>query len=226
MTDSIQGSGGFTATAGASQSASSALPQQTLGQEDFFTLMTAQLKNQDPNNPLDGREFLAQLAQFSTLNGIQELQKSFETLAQSLLSFQTSQAADWVGKSALVESARGYYSPGQPLAGEATVTDDVGNLTLKVYDGSDRLVHTLNLGAQPAGQVEWSWNGASDGGGTAAAGVYRVTAEASVDGQAQQFGTQLWNQVRSIVVGQSGQGARLQLAGVGDYPMSTVREIR
>jgi flagellar basal-body rod modification protein FlgD len=184
--------------------------------------MIAQMKNQDPTKPLDGQEYLGQLAQFSTLNSIQELQKSFDTLAQSLLSMQTAQATGMVGKQVLVESDRGYYTPGQPLEGQVTVPTGVGNLTLKVYTASGQLVNTVNMGPQSAGQVNFSL-----GSGTMGAGVYRVVAEGVVDGENQQFGTQIWNQVQSVAVGQNGQTSSLSLAGgVGLVDMNSVRGIR
>ncbi|MCB1921304.1 MAG: flagellar hook assembly protein FlgD, partial [Candidatus Competibacteraceae bacterium] len=101
------------ATTASQNSAGSALPKDLLNQEDFLKLMIAQMKNQDPTKPLDGQEYLGQLAQFSTLSSIQELQKSFDSLAQSLLSMQTAQATSMVGKQVLIEGDRGYYTSGQ-----------------------------------------------------------------------------------------------------------------
>ncbi|MCB1820979.1 MAG: flagellar hook assembly protein FlgD [Candidatus Competibacteraceae bacterium] len=211
-----------TATTTSQETTSSTSKKDLLGQEDFLKLMIAQMKNQDPTKPLDGQEYLGQLAQFSTLNSIQELQKSFDTLAQSLLSMQTTQATSMVGKQVLVESDRGYYTPGQPLEGQVTVPASVDNLTLKVYDANGQLVNTVNMGPQAAGQVNFSL-----GSGTMDAGVYRVVAEGAVNGENQQFGTQIWNQVQSVALGQNGQGSNLQLAGgVGLVDMNSVRGIR
>ncbi|NJM11352.1 MAG: hypothetical protein HC889_05195 [Synechococcaceae cyanobacterium SM1_2_3] len=71
------------ATTGQTSTATSST-SQSLGQEDFFRLMVAQMKSQDPTKPLDGQQQLAQLAQFSTLQSIQELQVSFDKLAEEL----------------------------------------------------------------------------------------------------------------------------------------------
>ncbi|HPF59205.1 MAG TPA: flagellar hook capping FlgD N-terminal domain-containing protein [Candidatus Competibacteraceae bacterium] len=197
-------------------------PKDMLNQSDFLELMIAQMKNQDPTKPLDGQEYLGQLAQFSTLNSIQELQKSFDTLAQSLTAFQTTQATAMVGKQALVESNRGYYTPGQSLEGQVILPADVSNLTLKVYSANGQLVNTVNMGSKPAGQVDFSL-----GSETMGAGVYQVVAEGFIDGEAQQFSTQIWNQVQSVAVGQSGQSSSLNLAGgAGLVDMNSVRGIR
>lgn len=206
----------------ASQDAALSPPKDMLNQSDFLELMIAQMKNQDPTKPLDGQEYLGQLAQFSTLNSIQELQKSFDTLAQSLTAFQTTQATTMVGKQALVESDRGYYAPGQSLEGQVILPANVSNLTLKVYGANGQLVNTVNMGSKSAGQVDFSL-----GSGTMSAGVYQVVAEGFIDGEAQQFSTQIWNQVQSVAVGQSGQSSSLNLAGgVGLVDMNSVRGIR
>ncbi len=197
-------------------------PKQMLGQDDFLRLMIAQMKNQDPTKPLEGQEYLGQLAQFSTLNSIQELQRSFDDLAQSLRSVQTTQATNLVGKQVLVDSDRGYYTPGQPVQGQVLVPDNVSNLTVKVYGANGQLVNAMNMGPQATGQVGFSW----DGDGAIGEGTYRITAETSIAGQAQQLGTLIWNPVQSVAVGQSGQSSSLRLAGLGNIDMSAIREIR
>ncbi|MFZ1830905.1 MAG: flagellar hook capping FlgD N-terminal domain-containing protein [Candidatus Competibacteraceae bacterium] len=210
-----------TSTTTSPNTAGSALPKDMLNQEDFMKLMIAQMKNQDPTKPLDGQEYLGQLAQFSTLNSIQELQKSFDTLAQSLMSIQTGQATNLVGKQVLTPGDRGYYAPGQPLSGQVTLPGNVSNLTLKVYSASGQLVNTVNMGPRSAGQADFSLDSQA-----MSAGVYRVVAEGTLNGEAQQFTTQIWNRVESVSVGQSGQSSSLKLAGVGNVNMNSVREIR
>ncbi len=197
-------------------------PKQMLGQDDFLRLMIAQMKNQDPTKPLEGQEYLGQLAQFSTLNSIQELQKSFDDLAKFLRSVHTTQATSLVGKQVLVDGDQGYYTPGQSVQGQVLVPDSVSNLAVKVYGANGQLVDTMNMGPQATGRVGFSWGGA----GATGEGVYRITAEASIDGQAQQLSTLVWNPVQSVAVGQNGQNASLRLAGLGNVDMNTVREIR
>lgn len=209
-------------TATTSSTSGTILPKDMLNQDDFLELMIAQMKNQDPTKPLEGQEYLGQLAQFSTLNSIQELQKSFDTLAQSLTNFQTTQATNLVGKQVLADGNQSYYAPGQALSGEVTLPASVSNLTLKVYGANGQLVNTVNMGAHSAGQVDFSLD--SD---TMSAGVYRIVAEGVVDGEAQQFSTQLWNWVESVSIGQNGQSSNLQLAGnIGNVNMNSIREIR
>lgn len=211
-----------TATTNRTDPALPAAPKQMLDQDDFLRLMIAQMQNQDPTKPLEGQEYLGQLAQFSTLNSIQELQKSFDNLAQSLTNFQTTQATNLVGRQALVDSDRGAYVPGHMLGGKVNLPDNVSNLTLRVYSANGQLANTVNMGPQSAGPVNFSLDSE-----TMSAGVYRVVAEGTLNGQSQAFSTQMWNWVESVSVGQNGQSSSLQLAGgLGTVNMNSIREIR
>ena len=205
-----------------SSSSTSKISKDLLGQDDFLKLMIAQMKNQDPTKPLEGQEYLGQLAQFSTLNSIQELQKSFDTLAQSLTNFQTTQATNLVGQQVLVDSDKAYYVKGDALSGQVNLPAGVQNLQIKVYAANGELVNTVNLGQKPAGLTDFSLDSE-----TMASGVYRITAEGVVDGKAQQFSTKMWNWVESVSVGQGGQSSALQLAGgVGNASMNSIYGIR
>lgn len=213
------------ANPGASQN-TTAPPEQTLGQEDFFTLMIAQMQNQDPTSPLDGQQYLAQLAQFSTLNSMQQMQKSFETLSQSLQSLQMFHSFNLVGRSVLVDSDQGYVAPEQPLQGKAILPDNADNVTVRIYSSNGQEIRSLNLGSHSMGPVNFSWDGLDHQGTAVTPGVYRVAVEGSVNGQTQSFTPQVWGVVQSIAVGQGGKNVSLQLTGLGDYSISEIQEIR
>lgn len=201
-------------------------PAQTLGQQDFFTLMIAQMQNQDPTNPLDGQEYLAQLAQFSTLNSMQQMQQSFETLSQSLQSLQMFQSFNLVGRSVLVDGNQGYVAPEQPLQGSVNLLDNAENLTVRIYNDNGQEVRSLDLGTRSSGQVNFSWDGLSNQGTSVVPGTYRVAVEGSINGQTQSLTPQIWGVVQSIAVGQGGKNVSLQLTGLGDRSINEIQEIR
>lgn len=196
-----------------------------LGQEQFFELMIAQLKNQDPTKPMDSSEFLGQLAQFGTVNGIQELQESFGELARSLQSLHTLQASSLVGRSVLIDSDSAPLPADQPLLGNVDLTDSAKDLTVSVFDLSGRLVRQISLGDQPAGSVPFTWNGEDEHGAPSVPGVYKVRAEGKVNGESYTFDTQVLATVQSVTLGQGGQGMTLNLAGLGAREIAEVREI-
>src|SRR5688500_14063521 len=92
-----------------------------LGIDEFLTLMTTQLKNQDPMKPLEGTEFIAQLAQFGAVSGIQQMQTSMETLAASLRSTQALNGATLVGREVLAPSSAINHAEGSSTSGEIEV---------------------------------------------------------------------------------------------------------
>src|SRR5262245_23961488 len=125
--------------------------KKEMGQEDFLHLMVTQLKNQDPFKPLDSGEFLGQLAQFGTVQGLSGLQTSFDGLASSLVSNQALQAASLVGRTALVESDHGAIAAGGSLDGAVDVPAATGGVALEIRTAGGQVVRHLQLGPQAAG---------------------------------------------------------------------------
>lgn len=196
-----------------------------LGQQEFFELMIAQLKSQDPLKPLESNEFLGQVAQFSTVSGIQEMQKSFADLATSLGSNQALQASTLVGREVLVSSGEAYLGEQDRLGGIATLTDSTSSLALTVQDASGRVVRQMSLGPQAAGEVAFTWDGLTDAGQRAAPGVYSVAATVDVDGQRVGVETALVARVESVTLGRGGAEMQLNLTGLGSVGLASVREI-
>lgn len=200
---------------------------KTLSQDTFLKLMIAQMNNQDPSKPLESGEFLSQLAQFGSLNGITQLQKSFESLASALQSNQALQASTMVGRNVLVEGNQmRLASAGDKIAGMVDLPAATGDLHMRIYNATGLLVKEIPLGAQPAGQVQFTWEGMDSGGTAAPAGIYRVTAEASINGQTVALPTLLEARVDSVSLAAGGAGARLNLAGLGAVGMEKVRAVK
>lgn len=106
------------------------LDNQVLGQKDFFEIMIAQLTNQDPTKPLDGSEYLGQLAQFSSVTGITELNNSFRDMTRSLQSLQALQASSLVGRGVVLQSGK----PG--IVESVTMVEGGQGLLANLEDGS------------------------------------------------------------------------------------------
>jgi len=122
------------------------VPKQELGQEQFLKLLTTQLANQDPTKPMENGDFLGQLAQFSSVSGIQDLQKSFSAFAGSISSNQSLQAAGLVGRTVLVPSNEGVLSLQNGLKGEVNLTGSTENLVVQIQDRNGATVKELQLG--------------------------------------------------------------------------------
>lgn len=197
----------------------------SIGQDEFLKLMMTQLKSQDPMKPLESGEFLSQIAQFSTVSGIQDLQASFKTLSGSIYSNQALQASSLVGRTVLVPSGSAALASGGSVSGAVDLTTSTSQLVVGVYDGTGQLVRRISLGPQAAGQVSFAWDGLTDAGTTAASGTYRVRAEAEVGGQAVAMDTLVASKVESVVLGRQDGGIQLNLTGLGGVDFATVRQI-
>ena len=196
-----------------------------LGQEDFLELMITQLKNQDPFSPMENGDFLAQIAQFSSVSGINQLNNSFADLASSLTSNQALQAGALVGREVLAPLDYGLLPADGALRGEIDLPASTGNLVLTVSDASGALVRELQLGVQPAGKFKFSWDGLDDNGEFAPPGVYRIQAQGIYDGEPTALETLIAARVDSVSLGADKQDFKLNLDGLGPISLNDVAQI-
>jgi len=197
-----------------------------LGQEDFLKLLTTQLKNQDPLKPLENGDFLAQIAQFSTVSGIGDLKDSFDNLAGAMFSNQALQASVLVGRSVLIPSSTGQLVSGDNIAGAVDLPGRVDSLTIEVADASGQLIRSINLGKQDAGQASFVWDGLDNNGNATSAGIYQFRAIANAGGQEAELGTLIEDAVTSVTLGSGGAGMSLNLATFVAIPIDQVKQIK
>lgn len=210
---------------------------QKLGQEDFLRLMTAQLNNQDPTKPMENGEFLTQMAQFSTVEGVKEIKETFSSLAESLQSSQALQASSMVGRQVLVPGNTGTLSEGGELRGAVDLPATTPALRIDIQDQSGALVHSIHLKNQSAGLVNFSWDGrvkdtlnpeGDEGGevqGQAEPGQYTIQAVVHMDGKAQSVDTLVADKVESVSLQKGGRGMSLNLANSKSKALSEIRQI-
>ncbi|MCB1663082.1 MAG: flagellar hook assembly protein FlgD [Pseudomonadales bacterium] len=195
------------------------------GESDFLKLLVAQLNNQNPLSPQDNGEFLSQLAQFSTVEGVEKLNLTMEKFSSSMLSSQALQATALVGRSVLIPSDTGRLNSGSALTGMVELPASTGNLALKIYNESGELVRQLPLGAHGAGTVKFSWDGIGSNGQAMPSGYYRITADANLGEQSEQLATRVNANVDSVTMGQSG-GVILNLEGaLGSVALNDILQI-
>ena len=211
---------------GPSQSAAKASGNKELGQEDFLKLLVAQLKNQDPSNPVENGEFLGQIAQFSMVSGIDDLGTSFDGIASSLFATQAMQASQLVGKEVLVETDIAVHTEGKAVNGVVSLAEPAANAKLHVHDMTGSLVQTVNLGNMSAGANKVSWNGFNSAGEAAVSGDYVLIAEGLVNGTLQGLPLQVFSKVESISVDRSNTSVSVSLAGNRTAGISQIREFK
>jgi len=193
-----------------------------LGQKDFLTLMTAQLQHQDPFKPMENGEFLGQIAQFSTVSGIEALNSSFASLSSSLQSNQSLQAAQLVGRGVLIPATTAVVQAGDGMSGAADLPVS-GNGVVEVLDSAGQVLQTLDLGTQPAGLSYFNWDGLDRSGNAAPTGSYQFRARVGNGSSAQSAEMLLVGGVSSVSLGSN--GIQLNLPGMDPVSFSAVRQI-
>ncbi|MGH8506011.1 MAG: flagellar hook assembly protein FlgD [Stenotrophobium sp.] len=205
-------------------SPTSAQPQQ-LTQDDFLKLMTAQLQNQDPMKPLDNSQFVSQMAQFSTVSGIQNLQNSFSSLSSSLTSSQSLQASSLVGHHVLVPSST-IALPATGAVQAAANLPASGELVVNITDASGQVVRQMDLGAQSSGVASIDWDGLDSTGKRLPAGAYTLNAQVvdAANSSSQAATTYVAGNVNSVSLS-AGNGITLNVQGAGPVAFNQVLQI-
>ena len=212
-------------TAAANAGSAGALGADTVNatQDRFLKLLVAQLRNQDPLNPLQNSEVTSQLAQLSTVTGINKLSDLVSGLSASFAEAQSLQAANVIGRDVLVPGNVINLAQGKAIAA-VDLPQAADQLTITVRNASGAIVHTANLGPQVSGLVKFQWDGVGDNGSTAPAGKYSFEATASAAGQSvSNINPLSFGRVNSVTLG--GQGAQLNVDGLGAISLSQVKQI-
>lgn len=201
--------------------AAPAAKKDSMGQTDFLRLMTEQLKNQDPLKPLESTAFLAQLAQFSQVQGIQDLNSNFASLSSSMGSSSALQGAALIGRNVLVNGDT-FSNSGTGVSGAVSVSTP-GTVRLNITDANGVVVRHMNGASDSSGSMAYGWDGVMDNGSAAPAGKYRVTATLDSGSDNIPLATQVNARVDSVSI--SPTGLMLNLNGLGAKPLSAIVKI-
>lgn len=198
---------------------------KNLGQKDFLKLMIAQAQNQDPMDPKTNGDFLGQLAQFSTNDGITKMQESIQDLASSLQSNQALQATSLVGHKVLVNSENLTLEQEGESKAAVNIPVPVENLTASIYSETGELIRKIPLGQQNLGLCNFSWDGLNQTGVRMPAGKYAVKVNGIYSGKEVALKTMTAANIESVSLGQNGEGIKLNVAGVGQVSLNDVKQI-
>jgi flagellar basal-body rod modification protein FlgD len=198
--------------------------KSTLDQNDFLKLMTAQLNNQDPFNPVDNTQMVAQMAQFSSVAGISEMNSTLKALSTKLGATTATDAIGFVGKTVLTEGTTAYERASGGIAGAIELDGEATDVTVSIADKNGSTVRTIQLGKQAAGTVTYDWDGKDGAGNAIQGGPYSVVVDAANAGKAVTARGLVWAPVQSVTVSATGE-ASLNVTGIGTVPTSNVRQI-
>lgn len=210
-----------TATSGTGSTSSSV---SSLGINDFITLMTTQLKYQDPTQPQDSTQFVAQLAQFSAVSGIQQMNTSLTSLADQLKSSQTLSATSLVGHSVLIDASSMSIGAGQTVTGAVQAPTGATSVNVTVTDASGQVIRHLNVAAD-TGLSKFTWDGKDDSGNAVAAGTYKFDAAGYVGTTSTAATTLLASKVDSVTIDSTDNSLQLNTDGLGSVTLADVKQV-
>ncbi|SFO88110.1 flagellar hook assembly protein FlgD [Pseudomonas borbori] len=194
-----------------------------LGKNEFLNLLVAQLNNQNPLEPQGNGEFIAQLAQFSQVEGIEKLNSSMGSLLSGYQSSQALQASSLVGRKVIVPTDKAVVDTSESFKASLVLPTSSSNVYVNVYDNAGTVVSRVNMGEQAAGNVSFIWDGKDANGKVLPPGTYKFEAQATYEGETEGLYTMLPANVDSVVLG--GSELMLNLAGLGSVPLSQVQVI-
>lgn len=195
-----------------------------LGKNEFLELMIAQMNNQNPLKPKENGDFIAQLAQFSSLEETQNLSSSVQDVVGEFRSTQALQASAMVGRSVVVPSQSAQLDSSGEMKGFVSVPASTADLRVSVVNESGELVRQLELGPNQRGQKAFTWDGKDSSGKDMPPGTYEILAQGSYPQGVQQLGTMVSANVDSVSLGNKG-GITLNLAGMGSIGLGDVKQI-
>ncbi|MDP2255276.1 MAG: flagellar hook assembly protein FlgD [Polaromonas sp.] len=173
-------------------------------EQRFLKLLVTQLNNQDPLNPLDNAQLTSQLAQMSTVSGIEKLNTAFQSLLAQSGSSQVLQSASLIGRTVLVPGKELALAQGTNVPFAVEMPQGAGSVKVTVTNAAGDTVRSYDLGALPQGVKTLSWDGKADGGALVADGSYTVNVVA-MSGDSRVTATALtYANVASVSQGSAG----------------------
>ena len=163
---------GIKTTADAANEALAAKESSSMGQKDFLTLFTTQLKCQDPLDPVKNEAFVAQLAQFSQLEATTSMDQTLKTYVDSMAGERMMSSTNMIGKTVAVADAPAIIAGDKPAQGFVSLPNGAEGVKFQVYNDRGQLVATQIMGAQKMGDMPWTWDGSDDAGNKVADGNY------------------------------------------------------
>lgn len=197
-----------------------------MGQTEFLTLFTTQLKNQNPLDPVKNEAFVAQLAQFSQLEATTAMKTSMQNLVSSLANDRLLGATSLIGKTVAVPDGPVTVTDSTVSQGVVNLPTGADGIKLQVYNDKGILVRTQIIGAQPVGDFTIAWDGMTDGGTAAPNGTYRYVANVNSNGNVTKPTVNTYAPVTGVTSAGTADGVMLlEIAGGKTVNLADVKRV-
>lgn len=229
MTTSVNGLTGVTTISqNPVAQASATAGRQTLSQTDFLKLLTTQLKDQDPTQPVDNNQLVSQLAQLSTVDGINTLNTTVSAIGTQLsgnaAAAANGNATALIGRRVLVPGSTAVPAADGSVSGAVNVASAANDVVVTIKDMGGTALRTIDLGAQPAGQAAFRWDGTNAAGTAVNAARVQLSAYTVHGSSRTPVTTDLVGTVSAVDLS-SAAAPMLVVPGLGSVPLSAVSQI-
>jgi len=191
-------------------------------QDRFLKLLVTQMKNQDPLNPMDNAQVTSQMAQLSTVSGIDKLNSTLAALSGSMMASHSMQASSMIGHVVMAPGSKMELKNGKG-AGALDLAQSADSVTVQITDATGNVVRNLKLGGQPAGILPIQWDGKNDANEAVADGSYQFSASAQLGAAKSSVNVLSYGLVNGVK--QSPEGASLTVDQLGDVKLESVKQI-
>ncbi len=164
------------ATYGQVNTVEEAKDKTILGKDDFMKLLLVELQHQDPTEPMDSEKILNQTSQLATLESAENTNKALSDLAQSLANTQQFTTVAAIGKTADLGSDAIMHSEGAPSSFEVYFPASIEQGSVEITDGDGTLINTIDVGTNPSGVYQFTWDGLDSNGAISEDGIYHINA--------------------------------------------------
>lgn len=196
-----------------------------MGQKDFLTLFTTQLKCQDPLDPVKNEAFVAQLAQFSQLEATTSMSETLKNYVDSMAGERMMSSTSMIGKTVAVPNAPAIITPdGKPAQGFVSLPTGAEGVKFEVFNNKGQAVASQVMGSQPIGNMPWSWDGTADGGAQVPAGIYTFKATVISQGKTSNPPVNVLSTVTGVNQ-QADKTVMLEVAGGKSVKLTDVQRI-
>jgi len=200
--------------------------QNELKQEDFLSLLTKQMAQQDPFKPVGNDQMIAQMASFATVDGISQMNEQFGSLNSAMTSNQALQASSLVGRDVLIPSSTGVKAAEGGMAGMVKLPQALNNMMVRIENEQGQLIKTFDMGAKPPGEHRVEWDGTDESGKVLPEGRYKLKVSGLADGENREFDVSTYANVNSVLLGKGDGNVMLNLAGFDSpFKLAEVLEV-
>ncbi len=203
MTDPVTPAGSaLTSAVSASQPFAGIPANMQISESGFLQLITTQLKDQNPLQPTDPTQFLAQIEGLSEVSSLQSMQSS-------LKGSQVLSGTSLLGKSVLAPGSMATLAAGGTVSGAVTAPAGASSLTVTVQDSSGNKIKSFAVSPQASGLTTFTWDGTTSAGTPAPGGAYALSVTASVNGASEAVSPLIASKVASVTIDPSTQSLDL-----------------